>query len=304
MITQIFVENFQSLRKVNLKLGKLTVIVGPSSSGKSALVRAIKLLTSNASGSGFVSHGAKKARVIGCVGDVNHQVEITKGPKVSEYRVDSETFAKCGTGVPEQVTKMLGIVPKSGINFAGQFDRPFLLDDTGSAVAHELGELTNVSIILDAAREGNRRKGEVAGLVKAKEADLGSLVEQVKGFAGLAGRQAAITEAEQLVKQAEQMSDTSVRLTGTVTDLRVAHGVVERLAVLPEPIDLTEVEAAYAELVELRATTNTAKVASSALMMAGDVVPEFEKAESAALTEFQTQLRAEGTCPLCGQATH
>jgi hypothetical protein len=238
------------------------------------------------------------------VGDVNHQVEITKGPKVSEYRVNSETFAKCGVGVPEQVTKLLGIAPKSSINFAGQFDRPFLLDDTGSAVAHELGELTNVSIILDAAREGNRRKGEVAGLVKAKESDLASLVDQVRAFAGLAGRQAAISEAEQLVKQAEQMSDTSVRLTGTVTDLRVAHGVVERLAVLPEPIDLTEVEAAYAELVELRATTNTAKVASSALMMAGDVVPEFEKAESAALTEFQTQLRAEGTCPLCGQATH
>lgn len=304
MITQLFVENFQSLRKVNLKLGKLTVIVGPSSSGKSAVVRAFKLLTSNASGSGFVSHGAKKTRVIGVVEGPDHQVEIIKGPKVSEYRVNNETFAKCGTGVPEQATKLLGIQPKSDINFAGQFDRPFLLDDTGTAVARELGELTNVSIILDAAREGNRRKGEVSGLVKAKESDLAWLVDQVKLFSGLADRQARIAEAEALIEHAEEVADTSVQLTETVANLRVAHGVVERLSDLPEPIDLTDVEAAeeawsalvYAIDVAKRAEVGAHEWTETLAMMMGR--------EAEAQLAFENELKEAGTCPMCGQPTH
>jgi exonuclease SbcC len=310
VITQVFVENFQSLRKVNLRLGKLTVVVGPSSSGKSALIRAIKLLTSNASGSGFVSHGAKKARVIGVLDSehpVTHsayQVEITKGPKVSEYRIVNDTFTKCGTGVPEQVTKLLGIVPKSSINFAGQFDRPFLLDDTGTAVAHELGELTNVSIILDAAREGNRRKGEVSGLVKAKEADLAQLVEQVKEFAGLLGRQAAIKEAEQLVNQAQDVADTSVRLTDTVADLRIAHGVVERLSVLPVPIDLTEVDAVEEKLSVMVYAVDVVQRAEAVLEQRAVAVEAAVEDEMKAQEEFNKMLKDAGTCPLCGQAVH
>ncbi|RLE87840.1 MAG: hypothetical protein DRN04_17750 [Thermoprotei archaeon] len=50
-ITKLRVRNFLSLRKVSLELGKLNVFVGPNSSGKSNVVRALQLLTNH------VQHG-------------------------------------------------------------------------------------------------------------------------------------------------------------------------------------------------------------------------------------------------------
>lgn len=46
MITRIAVSNFRSLRKVELDLGPLTVLIGPNGSGKTNLVDALRFIDS------------------------------------------------------------------------------------------------------------------------------------------------------------------------------------------------------------------------------------------------------------------
>lgn len=299
MITSITVSKFQSLNSIALQPEKLTVIVGPSSSGKSALIRALRLLAFNSSGSSFVTHGFKSAAVSCEIDD--QAVLIQKGKGVSSYHLNGEVFDKCGTSTPEAVANVLRITPG---NFAGQFDRPFLLDDTGGAVARELGELTNVSVILEAAREGNRRKTEVTGRIKTRETDLADLVEGVKAFAGLPKRTAAVVAAEQAVKEADQVADKVGRLGQAVTTVRVAQGVIDRLSGdLPEIPDLTDIESLQSQIVGLDQLVRDHYEAK--LMVDGwqEAVGAREIMEQEAHAAFHAALVDAGTCPLCGQET-
>src|SRR5688572_7680246 len=57
------VTDFQSLGRVEVEVSGLTVLVGPSNRGKSALIRALEAVLFNKPGDAFVRHGKKKAVV-------------------------------------------------------------------------------------------------------------------------------------------------------------------------------------------------------------------------------------------------
>ena len=64
MISQLTVENFQSIEKATLDLSAVNLVVGRNYSGKSALaIRALYALATNRSGDDFIQQGAKQARV-------------------------------------------------------------------------------------------------------------------------------------------------------------------------------------------------------------------------------------------------
>lgn len=54
MLKQVSIRNYQSLRALDLLLGRVTVITGHSDSGKSALVRAIQTAVFNLEGNSFL----------------------------------------------------------------------------------------------------------------------------------------------------------------------------------------------------------------------------------------------------------
>src|SRR3954469_16106248 len=130
MLTHIAIRNFQSLRQVDLELGTFTVIVGPSSSGKSALMRAFKAVASNVRGSGMITRGQSQMAISYQTDTFTVTLERTE--KAGLYRIANthggETnFTKLNGEVPQQVTSALRLepVPVNGtsVNFASQFDK-------------------------------------------------------------------------------------------------------------------------------------------------------------------------------------
>ncbi len=126
----ITVENFQSIKRANINLGALTVIVGPSSSGKSAFLRSIKTLVSNARGTEFMTRGAGLTKVTAETDQV--AVEFARGASGGAYRLiqdgNEEVYTKLGGGVPAAVTARLRVAPADGggaLHFAAQFDRQY-----------------------------------------------------------------------------------------------------------------------------------------------------------------------------------
>lgn len=57
MLTSVEIENFQSVRRARLELGRFTVVTGATGSGKSAVLRAIRLLAFNARGTSYIMRG-------------------------------------------------------------------------------------------------------------------------------------------------------------------------------------------------------------------------------------------------------
>jgi DNA repair ATPase RecN len=297
MIKQVRVRNFQSLRSIDLEFGKLTVIVGASSSGKSALMRSMRALTSNVRGTSFVTRGSKTAAVAVSL-DTGDKVVLERGESSGSYRLaladgTEQTYIKLGGAVPEQVTQALQLLPADkgvSIHFAGQFDRPYLLDDSGSEVARELGELTNVSRIFEAVREANRRRLSTGQELKTREADLEDLKQQTETFRGLPARVKACEEAEAAFQRAVALNQQSSRLRDVMLDLSVAESTVARLsAALPEIPSFDNATAAHNQLSVFKSLIGEWIAANRSYSDANEGVDKWTTEEASLHSELSTR---------------
>jgi len=174
MLDAIEVRGFQSLADARIELGWLTVVEGPSNSGKSALVRALVMLARNARGTDYITTGKATCTVATGSAEEGFAVRLTRTARRGgdEYRVKvaevpaAKVFTKLAGGVPEEVSALLRI---SELNIARQFDPPYLLTESGRDVAAVLGRLTNVSMVLAAAAEAGRRRKQLARDLKGAE---------------------------------------------------------------------------------------------------------------------------------------
>lgn len=305
MITNVHTEGFQSLDDVDLELGKLTVVVGASSSGKSALVRAIRGVTSNVRGPAAIQRG-KKALDVSVQTDDGPPVRFTKTKTASSYTVGSTTFTKLGVNVPEAVTQALGMPPGPDLHLAGQFDRPYLLDDSGAAVARVLGELTNVSVIYGAAREANRIKLSKSGVLATRTADLAKAEAALEAFATLDDEVARQESIEANVLTASGVQSRLGVLTGLLLGVKNASEAVAAL-VPPTRLDPARQDRAtalYASLTDLQTRLDVLAVLDTDIV----VVARNLEADRGLLTRVDALLvtatadyhAIQGICPTCG----
>lgn len=251
MLRSVSLVNYQSHQNTHLELGPFTVVIGSSSSGKSAVVRAIRLVAENARGVSYVRQGSKVARVSLEFGspDIEHPTAVTviRGKNVSEYELalpgasEPTVFTKCSTNVPDALAEVMGF-GDSKLWLAGQFDRPFLLDETGSAVAAVLGKLTNVTMIFAAVRECNRRASEASRRHKTVSAELTEIRTSLVPFVGLSERLAAGRAAESVLDEAGRLAVRRARLDDHLSSLISAGSRVRAVRASSHPVpDVTEV---------------------------------------------------------------
>lgn len=313
------VKRFQSLWDAELELGDLTVIVGPSSSGKSAFCRALRTATRNSPGSGFVSHGAKTSTVTLTIDD-GLAVTAERGAGTSTYRItkgDSEdVYAKSGTSVPEDVRKLLACpLPDEGPDphFTTQFDGPFLLNVPGSTAARTIGELTNVTLLAEAAREANRRRTESQRLARTRRADSASAAERVRAeFGNLKERRAAAAEARLALAEVTEslaLADRLEELAGRADAAHLAAERAEERAAKLEELDgqladdldaLSSTLGAASRLEELAARH---AAASRELAEHSATAERLGRGIEAAEQKTEELLKEMGTCPLCLKPT-
>jgi energy-coupling factor transporter ATP-binding protein EcfA2 len=265
MIRSITLTDYQSHQSTHLSFGPFTVIVGSSSSGKSAVVRALRLAAENARGVSYVRQGAQRCRVAleisGPADTLNGSTVVTveRGKGVSAYTLAVAgaherpvEFTKCGSGVPDAVAEALGL-GDSSLWVAGQFDSPYLLDDTGSEVARVLGKLTNVNMIYSAVRESNRRASEAKRIFTMKNADLDKAKTDLHQYVTLAARKAAGRTAEEALSRSEALSSTFSQLSERTVGVRDARQRATQarssLRVVPDVSRLTRLHTGRTRLV-------------------------------------------------------
>lgn len=301
MITRVSVRNFQSLHVLDLDLAPLTVIVGPSSSGKSAFVRALRTLASNARGTGYISTWAKRTVISVDLADTidpeSHRGTLTltrsKKSDENEYTIEPppaphegappSRFTKLGGAVPPEVTQFLGIEPSDPLRLASQFDHPFLLDDAPAEVARTLAALTNVDTVFSAAREANRTRLNTGTVLKHRQADHASAQERLERFKPLAGWIPALQSAEQHLQSAFVLESRIKNLSSALSRLQAAEQVIARTAPLLQPVPtLAPVEHLTSRITALRAVGRRLEAAEARVHALPTVpVPSLEAVEAA-----------------------
>lgn len=306
VLTRVEITDYQSLQRAEIPLGRLTVVTGPSNSGKSAVIRAIRLLAFNARGTAYIRTGAKSCKVVAggeswVVGIVR---SITRGKDA--YRLanggDPQTYTKLAGGVPDDITKALQL---EDLNFAGQLDPPYLLTEAGTGIARTLGELTNVSMVFKAAAEAGRlRKGLVQEL-KAAQARLEALTAEAVQYRGIGERRRAVIQAEELAEAAREKGSRVQRLrvlAGRVRAEQAAVAQASQALADQAPPSLALAEELAARLARVRELIAERDQAQADVVRYRDRVSGAERAEQEAHDAVHEALAAAGQCPMCGQA--
>lgn len=309
MIRQIEIANFQSLRKLVVRLGQFTVITGPTGSGKSGFIRAIKLAAFNARGTSYITRGEKSCSVSVAGDEIEHtgmddrwSAVIQRGSR-NAYQlsvgINQKTYTKLEGKVPDPVAEVMRL---GEINFAGQWDNPYLLDTTGSEVARVLGKLTNVTLLYRAAQEANRRRLASAQLLKTRQDDLARLQSESAQYADLPSEGDRVLAAEASLARLSALQSRQVRLGQLMGKYEMAVAQVPLPPPVPPSLDrLNALAATRARLHEL--TRNFANSMLNRTAARGSETIAAESAESCRqdLRDYEAQW---DICPQCGQPVH
>ena len=171
MLKSMHLSNFQSHKASHLEFDPgVNVIIGPSDSGKTAIIRALRWLVWNRpSGDAFRSTwgGDTKASIL----IENCLIGRGKG-KQEEYFLEDTDFKAFGKEVPEEITKALNL---NDVNLQSQLDSPFLLSNSPGEVAKHFNRVAH----LDQIDEG---LSKVQKWIREIDQDISSSEKQVIGF--------------------------------------------------------------------------------------------------------------------------
>jgi len=334
MLTQLQILNFQNQSRQVIDFDpNVTVLTGPSDSGKSAVIRALRWACTNTpAGDAFIQDGKKDVGVRLKI--AGRTIERRKGSKGNEYRIDGKKFKSFGSNVPEPIADFLNL---SEVTWQGQHDAPFWLAETAGQVGRELNAVVNLESIdaallmvnrlttkakvsQEAAQDrlkGATEASEASEWVEVAKADMGELEASHSIHEGLVSRfgrlytlfadvlrerlradhmRAAKEAMNEVVKDGERIGCLTVegkKLSGIIEEAAELEGI--------EAPDMAELEDSF-ELMErkrldfeqLDAALRDLKLARRVGLLAKAIVTK----QAAELAE-----ELEGRCPLCGAET-
>jgi hypothetical protein len=231
---KIHIEDFQSLGAVDIEATGLTVLVGKSNLGKSAVVRAVEAALFNRPGADFVRTDCATALVeitgLPAADGSTLDVRWEKGKSVNRSTVNGEDYAKVGNEAPPPVQAAGYRDIKVGTEWlrpqvSGQFDPLFLLTRPGSFVSDVLSMVSRLGVLLQADRACARDLKTAASELGIREFDLGKakgLLAQVEGVPALRDRLAALAARFEETRKAVERFQQAKRLIPLRNALRAA----------------------------------------------------------------------------------
>jgi DNA repair exonuclease SbcCD ATPase subunit len=201
----------------------VTTIIGPSDSGKSSIIRALRWLALNQpSGDSFIRWGAKRAKVKLLVD--GQTVVRERGPE-NLYSLDARDFKSFGNDVPGPISSLLGM---GEINFQGQYDGPFWLSNTAGEVSRHLNGIVGLEIIDRVLSELRSRIRKESTNVELIEGRLAEAKEDCRKW----------KFAEKLDKDLKSIESTEKRLEEAKTSCDGLGGFISDVAVVRVELDL------------------------------------------------------------------
>ncbi len=251
-ITRLTVENFQSHQKTVVEPaenGLLTVVVGPSDSGKTAIIRALRWLLYNVpQGDDFIRVGCTLCRVTLELRSGHTVIRERSKGGINRYKVlapgadKPEVYEGFGHTVPLEVRELTGVQPVTigdltlNLNMSEQLDGPFLGSAvSGGARARILGKLAGTEEVDHAAKTLGTDLHRVKQDEKRLSAEISELDEKIAEYDYLPKMAERIRQIEDCCRNAKEAQEKRNKLTvlqaslkATTQQIDEAQKIVDR----------------------------------------------------------------------------
>lgn len=216
LIKSLRLINFQSHKDTKIDFDEgLTVILGQTDQGKSAIIRALKwVLYNEPRGTDFIMAGCKLCRVSLEMDDGSVIIREREGQRNRYILIQNgkeEVFEGFGNTVPLEIARAHGI-PKiridkdaaSAVNLAEQLEPPFLISESGGNRAKALGRLVGIHIIDAAQRTVLKDITNAKQNFESIQKDIESLNSQLESYKDIGELQIRISSLQDILKNLKE----------------------------------------------------------------------------------------------------
>ena len=201
MVTLRF-KNFQSIEDGEITVKGLTVLAGPSNSGKTAVVRAYRGVFNNSPARSLIRRGENSLEVA-VEYDDGQSIVWRKGKGVNEYAINGGPPINGGQTCPDEVREVGGVSPiQSGSNtvwpqIASQEDGMlFLTHLPGSVLADAISDVERVGTLNRALKSAEKDLRSAESTLKVRRKDKDALKGEVSFFSGLSSVESLVEEID------------------------------------------------------------------------------------------------------------
>lgn len=232
--------NFQSHRETQINFHQgLTVILGQTDQGKSAIIRALKwVLYNEPRGTDFITAGCKHCRVELEMQDGSIIIRERDGQRnryILRQDGNEQIFEGFGNTVPLEIVKAHGI-PKiyidrdatSAVNLAEQLEPPFLISESGSNRAKALGRLVGIHIIDAAQRTTIKDLADAQQRYKLLEKDIAALTDELQSYNSIDTLAEKVSHLKSILEKLKQKRHILLRLTQLKLELEPTEHEVNK----------------------------------------------------------------------------
>ena len=215
MIKSLELNNFQSHKNSTLEFDPgVNIIIGPSDSGKTAIIRALRWLVWNRpSGDAIRSTwGGETSASI----QIDEQTIERIKDKVDEYKLGEIEFKAFGTNVPEEIIQALNL---NEINLQQQLDSPFLLSSSPGEVAKHFNKIAHLDQIDSGLTNVQKWIREIEQDISSGGKQLEHLKEDLGKFVYLDKFEIDVEVLERMEKQMIQKVNETRVLNGLCLNL-------------------------------------------------------------------------------------
>ena len=238
-------KNFQCWPDFKITVDGLTLVVGPSNHGKSAIVRALKGLFRNEISAASVKEGATETELT--LASNSDKIEFERSTKGSaHYKINGKLFKKLAGGIPPGIDDMgfsevqIGTFKFDPI-FAGQFDAPFLLGSGPQELNAILGAFASTEKLEIGKKTAASRVASKNQEAKALASEIGDAEVRRSRLEELQAKVEAVADTlKPLEQEAALLSNLAVCTRGSLIprrELERLKNLLDRLA-LPDVQDV------------------------------------------------------------------
>ena len=251
MIKSLVLKNFQSHKSSTLVFNPgVNVIVGSTDSGKTAILRALRLLIENRpSGDEFLSTWGGIMELI--LETEEYYITRVKGKKDNAYFLDEQEFVAFGKGVPEEIVKALNI---NEINLQRQLDSPFLLTSSPGEVAAHFNKVARLDQIDESVHKINKWIRDIESKILHNTAQVESWDEKLKEYAYLEKFEAEVEVSEDMEKKRNKLASDKSTINIMLNTIEERTQQIEELDDILEDEELINEAIAIAEKIAEKET--------------------------------------------------